>query len=161
MDDVKSTLSEAQMRPLREAVLLPLLYPDAFRALGVRAPKGVLLHGAPGTGKTLAVRALASACKDLCSRAVAFFHRSGADCLGKYAGESERTLRLLFAEARKHAPSVIFFDEIDAVGGARFGSAAARVARSSSSSINFASQAAWAASRSRVAAFSSSVSFCT
>ena len=119
LDDVKSTLSEAQMRPLREAVLLPLLYPDAFRALGVRAPKGVLLHGAPGTGKTLAVRALASACKDLCSRAVAFFHRSGADCLGKYAGESERTLRLLFAEARKHAPSVIFFDEIDALCPAR------------------------------------------
>ena len=75
-------------------------------------PRGVLLYGAPGTGKTLIARALAASC----SRAgaeVSFFMRKGADVLSKWVGESERQLRLLFAEAQKRQPAIIFFDEID------------------------------------------------
>ena len=75
-------------------------------------PRGVLLYGAPGTGKTLIARALAASC----SRAgaeVSFYMRKGADVLSKWVGESERQLRLLFAEAQKRQPSIIFFDEID------------------------------------------------
>lgn len=98
---------------LKETVMLPLLYPDLFRRLGVTPPRGVLFHGPPGTGKTLCARALASASSGVAGRSVAFFMRKGADCLSKWVGEAERQLRLLFEQARRCAPSVIFFDEID------------------------------------------------
>ena len=97
---------------LKEMVFLPLLYPEVFARFKMSPPRGVLLYGAPGTGKTLLARALAASC----SRAgaeVAFFMRKGADVLSKWVGESERQLRMLFAEAQKRQPAIIFFDEID------------------------------------------------
>ncbi|KAL6769172.1 hypothetical protein ACKKBF_B17750 [Auxenochlorella protothecoides x Auxenochlorella symbiontica] len=80
---------------------------------------GILLHGPPGTGKTLIVRALAGECAAFAASRVSLFVRSGADCLGKFHGEAERTLRLLFDEAARRAPSIIFFDELDALAPAR------------------------------------------
>ena len=80
---------------LKEMVTLPLLYPQVFEGLGITPPRGVLLHGYPGTGKTLVARALAQACSQGGVR-VAYFGRKGADCLGKYVGDAERQLRLLF-----------------------------------------------------------------
>uniref|UniRef100_A0A0R0HHP9 PHD-type domain-containing protein n=1 Tax=Glycine max TaxID=3847 RepID=A0A0R0HHP9_SOYBN len=97
---------------MKEVVILPLLYPELFDNLGLTPPRGVLLHGHPGTGKTLVVRALIGACSRGDKR-VAYFARKGADCLGKYVGDAERQLRLLFQVAEKCQPSIIFFDEID------------------------------------------------
>jgi len=100
------------IRCMKEVVILPLLYPDLFDNLGLTPPRGVLLHGHPGTGKTLVVRALIGACSRGDKR-IAYFARKGADCLGKYVGDAERQLRLLFQVAEKCQPSIIFFDEID------------------------------------------------
>lgn len=97
---------------MKEVVLLPLLYPELFDNLSITPPRGVLLHGYPGTGKTLVVRALIGACSRGDKR-IAYFARKGADCLGKYVGDAERQLRLLFQVAEKCQPSIIFFDEID------------------------------------------------
>ncbi|CAL0310167.1 unnamed protein product [Lupinus luteus] len=100
------------IRCMKEVVILPLLYPELFDNLGLTPPRGVLLHGYPGTGKTLVVRALIGACARGNKR-IAYFARKGADCLGKYVGDAERQLRLLFQVAEKCQPSIIFFDEID------------------------------------------------
>lgn len=97
---------------MKEVVILPLLYPEFFNNLGLPPPRGVLLHGYPGTGKTLVVRALVGSCARG-DRRIAYFARKGADCLGKYVGDAERQLRLLFQVAEKSQPSIIFFDEID------------------------------------------------
>jgi len=99
---------------MKEVVILPLLYPDFFSNLSLTPPRGVLLHGYPGTGKTLVVRALIGACSRGDKR-IAYFARKGADCLGKYVGDAERQLRLLFQVAEKSQPSIIFFDEIDGI----------------------------------------------
>ncbi|XP_057728382.1 uncharacterized protein LOC130944204 isoform X2 [Arachis stenosperma] len=100
------------IRCMKEVVILPLLYPELFDNLGLTPPRGVLLHGYPGTGKTLVVRALIGACARG-DRRIAYFARKGADCLGKYVGDAERQLRLLFQVAERCQPSIIFFDEID------------------------------------------------
>lgn len=97
---------------MKEVVILPLLYPEFFDNIGLTPPRGVLLHGYPGTGKTLVVRALIGACASGDKR-IAYFARKGADCLGKYVGDAERQLRLLFQVAERCQPSIIFFDEID------------------------------------------------
>ncbi|KAI3939627.1 hypothetical protein MKX01_038582 [Papaver californicum] len=97
---------------MKEVVILPLLYPELFSTLGITPPRGVLLHGYPGTGKTLVVRALIGSCARGDKR-IAYFARKGADCFGKYVGDAERQLRLLFQVAEKSQPSIIFFDEID------------------------------------------------
>ncbi|KAI9789873.1 MAG: hypothetical protein M1835_001382 [Candelina submexicana] len=97
---------------LKEMVSLPLLYPEIFTRFHVTPPRGVLFHGPPGTGKTLLARALASSVSSH-GRKVSFYMRKGADALSKWVGEAERQLRLLFEEARKTQPSIIFFDEID------------------------------------------------
>ena len=97
---------------LKEMVALPLLYPEVFQRFAVTPPRGVLFHGPPGTGKTLLARALASSVSSQ-GRKVTFYMRKGADALSKWVGEAERQLRLLFEEARKTQPSIIFFDEID------------------------------------------------
>jgi ATPase family AAA domain-containing protein 2 len=97
---------------LKEMVMLPLLYPELFQRLHVTPPRGVLFHGPPGTGKTLLARALASTMSQG-GRKVTFYMRKGADALSKWVGEAERQLRLLFEDARKNQPSIIFFDEID------------------------------------------------
>ena len=97
---------------LKEMVALPLLYPEVFQLKHITPPRGVLFHGPPGTGKTLLARALASSVSSQ-GRKVTFYMRKGADALSKWVGEAERQLRLLFEEARKNQPSIIFFDEID------------------------------------------------
>ncbi|EEA22244.1 AAA family ATPase, putative [Talaromyces marneffei ATCC 18224] len=97
---------------LKEMVALPLLYPEIFQRFHIVPPRGVLFHGPPGTGKTLMARALASSVSSE-GRKVTFYMRKGADALSKWVGEAERQLRLLFEEARKTQPSIIFFDEID------------------------------------------------
>ncbi|KAF3398246.1 Tat-binding protein [Penicillium rolfsii] len=97
---------------LKEMVSLPLLYPEIFQRFHIVPPRGVLFHGPPGTGKTLLARALANSVSAE-GRKVTFYMRKGADALSKWVGEAERQLRLLFEEARKTQPSIIFFDEID------------------------------------------------
>ena len=97
---------------LKEMVALPLLYPEVFQRFHVTPPRGVLFHGPPGTGKTLLARALASSVSSH-GQKVTFYMRKGADALSKWVGEAEKQLRLLFEEARKNQPSIIFFDEID------------------------------------------------
>jgi len=103
---------EGHINQLKEMVLLPLLYPELFQTLHITPPRGVLFHGPPGTGKTLLARALASSVS-MQGKKVTFYMRKGADALSKWVGEAERQLRLLFEEARKNQPSIIFFDEID------------------------------------------------
>ena len=94
---------------LREMVELPLRYPEIFERLGVDPPKGVLLHGPPGTGKTRLARAVAN------ESDAAFFNIAGPEIMGSAYGESEKRLRELFEEAGKAAPSIIFIDEIDSI----------------------------------------------
>ncbi|NXQ22914.1 ATAD2 protein, partial [Peucedramus taeniatus] len=99
---------------LKEMVIFPLLYPEIFERLRIEPPRGCLFYGPPGTGKTLLARALANECSQGDMR-VTFFMRKGAECLSKWIGESERQLRLLFEQAYQMRPSIIFFDEIDAL----------------------------------------------
>jgi len=101
LDDVKQRLTEAVIWPVSE--------PERFERLGIEPPKGILLHGPPGTGKTFVVKALAH------EAGAAFFSIKGAELLDKYVGESERGVRELFARARAGAPAIMFFDEFDAL----------------------------------------------
>jgi transitional endoplasmic reticulum ATPase len=94
---------------LREMVELPLRYPELFQRLGVDPPKGVLLHGPPGTGKTRLARAVAN------ESAAEFFLINGPEIMGSAYGESESKLRSVFEEAAKAAPSIVFIDEIDSI----------------------------------------------
>ncbi|MDH5423322.1 MAG: AAA family ATPase, partial [Acidimicrobiia bacterium] len=94
---------------LTEAVIWPMTQPERFRKLGIEPPRGILLYGPPGTGKTFVVRALAH------EAGAAFFPIKGAELLDKFVGESERGVREVFARARAAAPSLMFFDEIDAL----------------------------------------------
>jgi transitional endoplasmic reticulum ATPase len=98
-----------QLARIREIVELPLRYPEVFEKLGIDAPKGVLLHGSPGCGKTLIARAIAH------ETDANFFTISGPEIVHKFYGESEAHLRKIFEEATKKAPSIIFLDEIDAI----------------------------------------------
>merc|ERR1711920_119947 len=103
-----------QIDKIREVVELPLLSPGKFVELGIDPPKGVLLYGPPGTGKTLCARAVAN-------RTDATFIRViGSELVQKYVGEGARMVRELFEMARTKKACVIFFDEIDAIGGTRF-----------------------------------------
>jgi transitional endoplasmic reticulum ATPase len=98
-----------EIRRIREMIELPLKYPQVFERLGIDPPKGVLLHGPPGCGKTLIARAVAN------ETDAYFGHLSGPEIMHKFYGESEAHLRRIFEEASAHAPSIIFLDEIDAV----------------------------------------------
>ncbi|KAJ3103923.1 26S proteasome regulatory subunit 7 [Phlyctochytrium planicorne] len=103
-----------QIEKLREVVEMPLLQPERFVNLGIDPPKGVLLYGPPGTGKTLCARAVAN-------RTDATFIRViGSELVQKYVGEGARMVRELFEMARTKKACIIFFDEVDAIGGARF-----------------------------------------
>lgn len=103
---------DSHIQCLKEMILLPMMYPEVFQRFQIQPPRGVLFHGPPGTGKTLISRALANECS-FGTRKVSFFMRKGADLLSKWIGESEKQLRLLFEEAAKMKPSIIFFDELD------------------------------------------------
>lgn len=103
-----ANLIEVKQR-LTEAVIWPVTEPERFRTLGIEPPRGILLFGPPGTGKTFVVRAVAH------EAGAAFFPIKGAELLDKYVGESERGVRDVFGRARTAAPSIIFFDELDAL----------------------------------------------
>ncbi len=103
------------IRQLREMVELPLRYPELFTRLGVDPPKGVLLHGPPGTGKTRLAQAVAN------ESDASFFTINGPEIMGSAYGESERRLREVFEEAAKAAPSIVFIDEIDSIAPKRSG----------------------------------------
>ena len=98
---------------LREAIELPIERPELFEAVGLVPPKGVLLVGPPGCGKTLMAKAVAAACD------ATFIRMVGSELAQKYIGEGGRLVRELFALAKDRAPSVIFLDEIDAIGAKR------------------------------------------
>ncbi|MFZ3091747.1 MAG: CDC48 family AAA ATPase [Nitrospirota bacterium] len=98
-----------QIQRIREMIELPLKYPQVFERLGIGAPKGVFLYGPPGTGKTLIARAVAN------ETDAYFTHISGPEIMGKFYGESEARLRGVFEDAQKHAPAIIFIDEIDSI----------------------------------------------
>jgi transitional endoplasmic reticulum ATPase len=98
-----------QLQRIREMIELPLRYPELFERLGIDAPKGVLLHGPPGGGKTLIARTIAHETE------ANFFSVSGPEVVHKFYGESEAHLRKIFEEAGRKGPSIIFMDEIDAI----------------------------------------------
>jgi transitional endoplasmic reticulum ATPase len=98
-----------ELQRVREMIELPLKYPQVFERLGIDPPKGVLLHGPPGCGKTLIARAVAN------ETAAYFTHITGPEIMGKFYGESEARLRSVFEEAKGNAPAILFIDEIDAI----------------------------------------------
>jgi transitional endoplasmic reticulum ATPase len=98
-----------QMAQIREMIELPLRHPKLFQTLGVKPPRGVLLFGPPGSGKTLIAKAVAN------ETGAFFFLINGPEIMSKMAGESESNLRKAFEEAEKNAPSIIFIDEIDSI----------------------------------------------
>ena len=106
-DDI-GDLEEAKQQ-LRETVEWPLKHPEAFRRLGIKPPRGILLFGPPGCGKTLLAKAVAT------ESGANFISVKGPEVLSKWVGESERAIRLIFRRARQAAPCIIFFDEIDAI----------------------------------------------
>lgn len=106
--------AKEQIQKIREVVELPMLNPERFVSLGIDPPKGVLLYGPPGTGKTLLARAVANQ-TDAC-----FIRVIGSELVQKYVGEGARMVRELFQMARTKKACIVFFDEVDAIGGARF-----------------------------------------
>ncbi len=102
---------------LREIVELPLLNPEIFKSIGIIPPKGVLLYGPPGCGKTMMAKALASSTKSF------FIEITGSEVVQKYIGEGAKLVREIFEMARKRAPSIIFIDEIDSIASIRTDSA--------------------------------------
>ena len=100
---------EDEIKKIREMVELPLKHPEIFQKLGIDPPKGVLLHGPPGTGKTLLAKAVAN------ESDANFILLNGPEVMSKFYGESEKKIRDIFEDAEKNAPSIVFFDEIDAI----------------------------------------------
>jgi len=98
-----------ELQRVREMVELPLRHPELFQRLGIEPPKGVLLHGPPGCGKTLLVRAVANESE------ANFFSINGPEIMSKFYGESEARLREIFQQAQQNSPSIIFIDELDAI----------------------------------------------
>lgn len=101
--------AKTQLARIREMIELPLRFPEVFERLGISAPRGVLLYGPPGCGKTLIARAIAQEAD------AKFFTISGPEIIHKHYGESEAHLRKIFQDAAKQGPSIIFIDEIDAI----------------------------------------------
>jgi len=108
---------DTQISELREIVELPLKRPDLFQKVGIEPPKGVLLHGPPGTGKTMLAKAVAN------STEATFLRVVGSEFVQKYIGEGARLVRELFETAKNKAPAIIFVDELDAIGSKRLDSA--------------------------------------
>ncbi|MDG6256143.1 MAG: proteasome-activating nucleotidase [Methanomicrobiaceae archaeon] len=102
-----------EIEEVREAVEYPLTRPDIFKRIGVEPPKGILLHGPPGTGKTLIAKAVAHQANAV------FIRMSGSELVHKFIGEGAQMVRELFTLARERAPSIVFIDEIDAIGSTR------------------------------------------
>jgi transitional endoplasmic reticulum ATPase len=106
-DDIGGLKNE--LIKVREMIELPLRHPELFKRLGVEAPKGVLLYGAPGTGKTLLAKAIVNETN------ANFYSISGPEIMSKFYGESEAQLRKVFEQAEQHSPSIIFIDELDSI----------------------------------------------
>ncbi|HTY15824.1 MAG TPA: proteasome-activating nucleotidase [Methanoregulaceae archaeon] len=104
---------QKEIEEVRESVEYPLTKPHIFEKIGVEPPKGILLYGPPGTGKTLIAKAVAHQAK------ATFIRMSGSELVHKYIGEGAQLVRELFSLARERAPSIVFIDEIDAVGSTR------------------------------------------
>jgi proteasome regulatory subunit len=102
-----------EIEEIREAVEYPLTKPEIFRKIGVEPPKGILLYGSPGTGKTLMAKAVAHQAH------ATFIRMSGSELVHKFIGEGAQLVRELFALAREKAPSIVFIDELDAIGSMR------------------------------------------
>ncbi len=100
---------KSEVHKIREMVELPIRYPELFERLGIEPPKGVLLYGSPGTGKTLLAKAVAN------ESDANFISISGPELVSKFVGESEEKLRQIFKDANEKAPTIIFMDEIDAI----------------------------------------------
>lgn len=105
---------ETQIREVKEAVELPLTHPELYEEMGIAPPKGVILYGAPGTGKTLLAKAVAH------QTSATFLRVVGSELIQKYLGEGPKLIRELFRTAQDNAPSIIFIDEIDAIGTKRY-----------------------------------------
>ena len=98
-----------EVKKVREMIELPLKHPELFERLGIEPPKGILLHGPPGSGKTLLAKAVAN------ESGAKFFVINGPEVMSKFYGESEENLRKIFEQAEKNAPSIVFIDEIDSI----------------------------------------------
>jgi len=107
---------EDQIQEIKEAVELPLTHPELYEEIGIRPPKGVILYGVPGTGKTLLAKAVAN------QTSATFLRVVGSELIQKYLGDGPKLVRELFRVAEELAPSIVFIDEIDAVGTKRYDS---------------------------------------
>ncbi|ANZ77529.1 26S protease regulatory subunit [Komagataella phaffii CBS 7435] len=105
---------ESQIQEIKEAVELPLTHPELYEEMGIKPPKGVILYGAPGTGKTLLAKAVAN------QTSATFLRIVGSELIQKYLGDGPRLCRQIFKIAADHAPSIVFIDEIDAIGTKRY-----------------------------------------
>jgi 26S proteasome regulatory subunit T2 len=107
---------EQQIQEIKEAVELPLSHPELYEEMGIKPPKGVILYGVPGTGKTLLAKAVAN------QTSATFLRVVGSELIQKYLGDGPKLVREIFRAAEEHAPSIVFIDEIDAVGTKRYDS---------------------------------------
>mmetsp|Transcript_52039 Transcript_52039/g.116851 ORF Transcript_52039/g.116851 Transcript_52039/m.116851 type:complete len:435 (-) Transcript_52039:543-1847(-) len=107
---------ETQIQEMKEAVELPLTHPELYEDIGIRPPKGVILYGEPGTGKTLLAKAVAN------QTSATFLRVTGSELIQKYLGDGPKLVRELFRVADEQAPTIVFIDEIDAVGTKRYDS---------------------------------------
>lgn len=107
---------ENQIQEIKEAVELPLTHPEIYEDIGIKPPKGVILYGEPGTGKTLLAKAVAN------ETSATFLRVVGSELIQKYLGDGPKLVRELFRVAEEHAPSIVFIDEIDAIGTKRYDS---------------------------------------
>jgi 26S proteasome regulatory subunit T2 len=107
---------EMQIQEIKEAVELPLTHPELYEDIGIRPPKGVILYGEPGTGKTLLAKAVAN------QTSATFLRVTGSELIQKYLGDGPKLVRELFRVAEENAPTIVFIDEIDAIGTKRYDS---------------------------------------
>merc|ERR1712182_104021 len=101
---------EDQIQEMKEAVELPLTHPELYEDIGIKPPKGVILYGEPGTGKTLLAKAVAN------STSATFLRVVGSELIQKYLGDGPKLVRELFRVAEEHSPSIVFIDESDSGG---------------------------------------------
>ena len=105
---------EQQVMEIKESVELPLTHPELYEEMGIKAPKGVILYGPPGTGKTLLAKAVAN------QTSATFLRVVGSELIQKYLGDGPKMVREMFRVAESHAPTIVFIDEIDAIGTKRY-----------------------------------------
>jgi 26S proteasome regulatory subunit T2 len=107
---------ENQIQEIKESVELPLTHPELYEEMGIKPPKGVILYGAPGTGKTLLAKAVAN------QTSATFLRVVGSELIQKYLGDGPKLVRNIFDVAKQYAPSIVFIDEVDAIGSKRYDS---------------------------------------